>query len=451
MSERPARGADQLALCAFLYPSGHHQAAWRLAEPAQTNGLYTARYYQDLARAAERAKFDAIFLADAPVLPDSIAHTTSARLEPVGVLSAVSAVTDRVGLIATVSTTYNEPYNVARSIATLDHLSQGRAGWNIVTTGAAATAANFSDAGHPEPAERYARADEFVQVVTKLWDSWDADAIVADPVTGLYTDSSKIHPVEHAGPHFRVRGPLNIPRSPQHRPVAVQAGASAAGVALAAKHSEVVFTAQQTCAAAAAFRGELQQAAAANSRLRRPPKVLVGICPIVGRTDREAQRKLADLEAMGDPAAGLAHLRSAFGIDLSGQSLDDYVDPRWFAPDGSADAAKSRRILITEQIVRERPTLRQLLATLSVARGHLTVVGSANRVARTMREWFEAGAADGFVVMPATLPDGLRDFGELVVPLLQDWGLFRLDYTGSTLRAHLGIDGQRSDLATAER
>ena len=237
--------ARQLSLNLFIDPGGHHEAAWRY-RASQPERLLDITFYQDLARRAEAAKLDAIFFADGPALADNIRYASRFRLEPLTWLSAIAAATTRIGLIGTASTTYTEPYNLARQFASLVHLSGGRAGWNIVTTAAAAAAQNFGLSSHPVHADRYDRAREYLDVITKLWDSWEDDALVVDPVSGIFADTGKIHAIDHIGRHFKVAGPLNLPRPPQGRPVYVQAGASNDGRSFAAPYAEAIFTAHQT-------------------------------------------------------------------------------------------------------------------------------------------------------------------------------------------------------------
>lgn len=311
----------QLKLNLFIYPGGHHEAAWRHPDSAPDRVLDIG-FYQELAQRAEAAKFDAVFFADGPSLADNIRYASRFRLEPFTWLSAIAAVTQRIGLIGTASTTYLEPYNAARLFASLDHLSNGRAGWNIVTTGAPDAAHNFGLDAHPVHADRYDRAREFVEVVSALWDSWADDALVADPGSGVFADTDRIARIDHVGRHFRVRGPLNTARSPQARPVYVQAGSSEDGRSFAARYAEAVFTAHQTVESARAFATDLKQRAA---RLGRNPAqllVLPGISPFLGSTEEEARRRQQEFNDLTQPAYSIDLLRRLLGVDLTGHDVD---------------------------------------------------------------------------------------------------------------------------------
>lgn len=426
-----------LNLNLFIYPAGHHEAAWRYAG-SQPERVLDIGYYQDLARRAEDAKFDAVFFADGPAQADNIRYAARFRLEPLTWMAAIAAVTERIGLIGTASTTYTEPYNLARQFASLDHLSGGRAGWNIVTTGAPNAAQNFGLAEHPVHAERYGRADEYLEVVTKLWDSWEDGALVVDPASGVFADPALIHPVEHHGPHFSVAGPLNIPRSPQGRPVYVQAGSSEDGRGLAARWAEAIFTAHQTRRSAQDFYRDVKVRAARLGRDPRAVKVLPGISPVIGSTTQEARVLHEELNELTQPEYGLENLRRLTGVDLSGYDLDGPF-PRDAVDTSGELGASSRAQLVRDLVERESPTIRQVLHRLAGARGHRVVVGTPESVADQMQEWYEYGAADGFNVMPPWLTGGFDVFVDEVVPILQRRDLFRRDYTGTTLRDHLGL------------
>ena len=279
--------ARKLNLNLFIYPGGHHEAAWRYKD-SQPGRALDITFYQQLAQRAEAAKLDAVFFADGPALADNIRFASRFRLEPLTWLSAIAAATTRIGLIGTASTTYTEPYNLARQFASLDHLSGGRAGWNIVTTSAAAAAPNFGLSDHPVHADRYDRAREYLDVVSKLWDSWEDDALVVDPESGIFAETDKIHTIDHVGRHFKVAGPLNLPRSPQGRPVYVQAGSSDEGRSFAARYAEAIFTAHQTLENAQAFYADIKRQAAALGRNPDHIKILPGISPFIGGTEAEA-------------------------------------------------------------------------------------------------------------------------------------------------------------------
>ncbi|MFT3899373.1 MAG: LLM class flavin-dependent oxidoreductase [Gordonia sp. (in: high G+C Gram-positive bacteria)] len=437
-----------MALNAFIYPPGHHEAAWRYAK-SQPERIYDADYYQQLAQAAEAAHFDAIFLADSPSLNAAIEFNAVGRLDPLITLTSVAAATERIGLIATASTTYSEPYNLARSFASLDHVSGGRAGWNIVTTDAAAAAANFGTR-HPDPENRYARAREFVDIVTGLWDSWEHDAILLDKESGRYSDPERIHRIDAQGRFLASSGPLNVPRTPQGRPVLVQAGASNAGRVFAAEYAEVVFTAQQTLADAQAFYAAIKTEAA--RRDRDPDQVLIlpGVSPFVGSTEREAAELAQEFNELTVPAYGIRQIASITGEDVSGLDLDAPVPPELFADAGGVtDNRRSRRQVVAAIVERDRPTLRGLLHRLAGARGHRVIAGTPEQIADELTEWFLGGGADGFNVMPPYFPGGLTDFTEHVVPILVARGLFRSEYTGATLRDHLGLREPANRFAVA--
>jgi len=434
MSAPPRR---QLKLNLFIYPGGHHEAGWRYPGSEPGRALDIA-YYQELARRAEAARFDALFFADGPVLADNIRYASRFRLEPLTWLSAIAAVTSRIGLIGTASTTYTEPYNLARQFASLDHLSGGRAGWNIVTTSAAAAAQNFGLSHHPVHAERYDRAREYLDVVGKLWDSFEDGAVLADAEAGVFADSDRIHPISHVGRHFRVAGPLNLPRSPQGRPVYVQAGASDDGRSFAAQYAEAIFTAHQTLPRAREFYVDIKRQARALGRNPDHIQILPGISPFIGSTEAEARQLEQAFNDLIQPEYSLGQLHRMIGIDLSGHDLDAPF-PRDLIPADSALEVASRFQVVLDIIDREKPTLRQLIQRLAGARGHQVVVGAPEQVADAMQSWFENGAADGFNVMPPWLTGGFDVFVAEVLPILRRRGLFREDYVGMTLRDHFGL------------
>lgn len=430
-------GRRQLTLNLFIYPGGHHEAAWRY-KGSEPQRAFDIEYYQELARRAEAAKFDAVFFADGPALADNIRYAARFRLEPITWLAAIAAVTSRIGLIATASTTYSEPYNLARLFASLDHISHGRAGWNIVTTSAPQAAQNFGLPEHPPHGERYEKAKEFLDVVTKLWDSWEDDALVIDPASGIFADTDRIHSIDHVGKHFRVRGPLNTARSPQGRPVYVQAGSSEDGRAFAARFAEAIFTAHQTLGSAQQFYSDIKSRAKAFDRKPEHVKILPGISPFIGSTQSEARALQEEFDDLIQPEYSLVQLRRMIGVDLSGHDLDAPFPRHLIDTKGPAGVA-SRFQLVVDIIDRERPTIRQLLRRLAGGRGHWVIAGTPEEVADNIQTWFENGAADGFNVMPPWLTGGFDVFVEHVVPILRKRGLFREDYTGATLRDHYGL------------
>ncbi|MGO4404325.1 LLM class flavin-dependent oxidoreductase [Bosea sp. RAF48] len=441
--------ARQLTLNLFIYPGGHHEAAWRYpaSEPKRVLDI---TYYQELARRAEAARFDAIFFADGPSLPENVRYSSRVRFEPLTWLSAIAAVTERIGLIATSSTTYNEPYNLARLFASLDHLSNGRAGWNIVTTSDAGAAQNFGLPEHPPHGERYEKAREFLDVVSKLWDSWEDEAFVADPESGVFADGDKVHRIDHVGRHYRVRGPLNVSRSPQGRPVYVQAGSSEDGRSFAAQFAEAIFTAHQTLASAQEFYRDIKARAVALGRRPEHIRVLPGISPFLGSTQAEAERLEDEINELIQPAASLEQLKRMIGLDLTGFDLDGPF-PRHLVDTSGPKGVASRFQLIVDIVDRESPTIRQLIRRLAGARGHRVVVGTPDHVADEIQAWFEQGAADGFNVMPPYLTGGFDTFVSEVVPILRKRGLFRREYSGSTLREHYGLPRPESVFAADQR
>jgi FMN-dependent oxidoreductase (nitrilotriacetate monooxygenase family) len=435
----------QLALNLFIYPGGHHEAAWRHKDSA-ADRILDITYYQELAQRAEANKFDAIFFADGPALADNVRYAQRFRFEPITWLAAIAAVTCRIGLIATASTTYTEPYNLARLFASLDHLSGGRAGWNIVTTSTAQAAQNFGLPEHPPHSERYERAREFLDVVTRLWDSWEDEALINDPVSGVFADTSKIHAINHFGKHLRVRGPLNISRPPQGRPVYVQAGSSDDGRAFAARFAEAIFTAHQTLASAQEFYADIKRQARAFDRSPDQIRILPGISPFIASTQAEADRLQDEFNDLIQPEYSLTQLRQMIGLDLSGFDLDGPFPRHLIDTDGARGVA-SRFKLVVDIVDREQPTIRQLVHRLAGARGHWVIAGPPEKIADNIQTWFENGAADGFNVMPPWLLGGFDLFTAHVVPILRKRGLFRSEYTGRTLREHYGLNRPASVFA----
>jgi N-acetyl-S-(2-succino)cysteine monooxygenase len=428
----------QIRLGAFISGARDHVAAWRHPE-SKADGRFDFEHLKHVTQTAERGLFDAVFLADGLASqrgPNSEGRTASAvGFEPVTLFSALSAVTKHIGFIATASTTYEDPYILARKFASLDLLSQGRAGWNVVTTGGAEAAGNFGLDAHPQHAQRYERAREFVEVVRGLWDSWEDDAFVLDKASGYFYDPNKVHHLNHQGAHLRVRGPLNTPRPVQGHPVIVQAGASNDGRELAAQTAEVIFTAWQNLAEAQAFYRDVKGRMAKYGRHPDELKVMPGVFPVIGRTEAEAKAKFQALQDLILPEVGLAQLSSLIGgFDLSGYPIDGPVPE---LPETNNN--KSRQALMLK-IARERNyTIRDLYLSIAGARGHWQLVGTAAQIADELQSWFENEAADGFNVMPPIMPGGVHDFVDLVVPELQRRGLFRTTYEGRTLRENLGL------------
>jgi FMN-dependent oxidoreductase (nitrilotriacetate monooxygenase family) len=419
--------------------AGHHDAAWRHPDSAPHRATDPS-YFIELARSAERGTFDSVFFADGLAVWNRVGSNVGGGLEPITLLAAIAGATRHIGLIATVSTTFNEPYLLARKFASLDHISGGRAGWNIVTSGTEAEARNFGYARHPDHALRYERADEFLHVATALWDSWEDDAVLLDTRAGRYADVAKVHQISHAGKHFTVQGPLNVQRSPQGWPLLVQAGSSEDGREFAARWAEAVFTAQQTLDDAQTFYKDVKTRA---ERLGRDPghiKILPGLCPVLGETEAEAHALDRELTGLQVLDYGLAQLSNMLGgVDLSHYPLDGPLPDDILPTEAEVNGNKSRFTLVSELARRDRLTIRQIIARLGGGRGHQVVVGTAEQVADFIEHWFREGAADGFNIMPPVLPAGLDLFVERVVPLLRARGLFRAEYAGATLREHYGL------------
>jgi FMN-dependent oxidoreductase (nitrilotriacetate monooxygenase family) len=439
----------QLHFNAFLMSSGHHEAAWRLprSNPFASTDL---AHWRHLAQVAERATFDSVFLADGPALWGLPRYRPAGALEPTVLLTALAMATSRIGLIATASTTYNDPYNLARRFASLDHLSGGRAGWNVVTTAERSSAQNFGLDDRPAHRERYLRAAEFVDVSIRLWDSWEDDAEIGDKAAGIYADTGRIHPVNYEGTYFRVRGPLNLPRCPQGRPLLVQAGSSEDGREFAARYAEAIFTAQQTLEDCQRFYTDVKRRV---RRLGREPdlvKILPGIVPVIGSTEAEARALGDELEELIIPEYGLAQLARVLEVPAEILDLDRPLPAEVFGRP-PVEGAQSRFDLITGLAGRENLTVRQLIGRLGGGRGHRTFTGTPEQVADTIADWFERGAADGFNVMPPALPAGLEAFAEHVIPIIRRRGLFRTEYSGRTLREHYGIPRPASQYADAGR
>lgn len=439
----------KIRLGAFLPGGGQHIASWR--HPDQpADGATNFDFYKDLALTAERGLFDAYFLADS--LATATGSTSEggparvASFEPVTLFSALAPLTKHLGFIATASTTYEEPYNTARKFASLDLISGGRAGWNVVTTATESSARNFNlDQQHPH-AYRYKRAAEHVEVVRKLWDSYEDDVFIRDKDSGDFYDRSKLHPAEHEGEFFKVRGALNVPRSPQGHPVIVQAGQSEDGRGLAAATAEVIFTAHQHLETAQEFYRDIKSRARALGRDPSHILVMPGVSPFVGRTEDEAREKYERLTGLIREEDGVALLNSLTGgtLDLKGYDVDGPLPP---AP--PTEGMKSRQALIRQIADENGFTIRQLYQWVASARGHFTIVGSVQQIADTLQDWFENEGADGFNILPPWLPTGLTDFVDLVIPELQRRGLFRTAYEGRTLRENLGLPYPENRYAVA--
>ncbi|MGE0849698.1 MAG: LLM class flavin-dependent oxidoreductase [Hyphomicrobiaceae bacterium] len=419
---------------------GYHPAAWRHPD-VPADGTLRFEHYARSAKAAERGKCDLIFFADGiGVRERDVPRGSLARsgyeiveMEPMTLLPALAVVTSHIGLVTTASTTYNEPYNIARKFATLDLISNGRAGWNVVTSWSEAEAKNFNREQHVDYDTRYARAAEFVDVVKGLWDSWEADAFLFDKESGRFFDESKMHVLDHSGRFFSVRGPLNVGRLPQGHPVVVQAGASEQGRELAAATADIVYAIHATKAAAQAFYADLKGRMAKHGRGADDLKILPALRPVVGGTAGEAQAKFDQLQDLLDPLVGLARLNQAFG-DLSGYPLDGPVPLDKLGP----AELRSTSTQVIERVRRQNPTIRELYRDVA-GMGGFCLIGTPAQIVDVMQDWFEGAACDGFNITPTHLPGGCEDFVAMITPELQRRGLFRTEYASTKLRENLGL------------
>ncbi|HVY17955.1 MAG TPA: LLM class flavin-dependent oxidoreductase [Rhodopila sp.] len=433
----------QLHLGAFMRPVSIHTAWWRYpgsVPDANFNFKQIARLAQKL----EAGKFDAFFMADHLALLNMpmnalMRSATTTSFDPLTLLPALAAVTERLGLIATASTTFNDPYHVARKFASLDHISNGRSGWNLVTTSNPDAALNFGLDEHMEHGERYERGREFYDVVTGLWDSWADDAFIRDVENNVYFDPARMHVLDHKGEHFRVRGPLNVARPIQGWPVIVQAGASDAGRQVAAEIAEMVFAAGGPIEAARAYYADIKARAQAAGRNPDHVKILPGALVVVGDTVEEARKKRALLDSLVHPDSGIGSLSIALGVDASKFDLDGPLPED--IPE--TNQSKSGRQRIIDRAKRENLTVRQL-AQIAGGYGGNAFTGTPQSIADEMEEWLETRAADGFNVMFPYVPGGLDEFVDRVVPELQRRGLFRTEYEGTTLRDHLDLPRPRN-------
>ncbi|MBR0664823.1 LLM class flavin-dependent oxidoreductase [Roseomonas hellenica] len=427
----------QLHLGAFMRPVSIHTGAWRYPG-AWPDANFSFPKIKRLIQTLERGKFDAFFMADhlallnMPVEALKRSHTVTS-FDPLTLLPALAAVTERIGLIATASTTYNDPYHVARKFASLDHISEGRAGWNLVTTANPDAAMNFGHDAHMAHGERYKRAREFFDVVTGLWDSWADDAVIRDVESGIFFDPDRLHVLNHKGPELSVRGPLNIARPVQGWPVIVQAGSSEAGRQIAAETAEAIFAAPGTLADGQTFYADVKGRMAALGRDPELLKILPGCFVVVGDTVAEARAKRAHLDSLVHYDSAIASLSISLGVDASRFDPDGPLPP--IPETEQSKSGRERAIRLAE---REGLTVRQLAQRLGGYAG-LSMVGTPESIADEMEQWLEGRGSDGFNIMFPHLPTGLDEFVDKVVPELQRRGLFRRDYEGRTLRDHLGL------------
>ena len=423
----------QLKLGAILQGIGNNTSLWRHPD-MQTDASISIEFYKNQVKKSEEAKLDFIFIADGLFINEvSIPHFLN-RFEPLTLLSALASETSHIGLVATVSTSYSEPFTIARQFASLDHISGGRAGWNIVTTPLEGTALNFGPKVHPEHSKRYEIASEYIEVVKGLWDSWEDDAFVRNKETGQFFDKSKLHTLNHEGKYFSVKGPLNIARSKQGQTVIFQAGASESGRNYAAKFGEAIFTGHETLAQAQAFYADVKTRAVSFGRNQDDILILPGISPIIGQSIEEAERKYNEVASLVSIEDALNYLGRFFDHhNFSQYDLDGPFPDLGNIGQNSFQSVANQLKLRSEQ---EKLTLRQI--ALSVATPRPTFLGTAEHIADLIEKWFVEKGADGFIIHES-VPNGLIEFTEQVVPLLQQRGLFREEYEHSTLRGHLGL------------
>ncbi|MFE5321788.1 LLM class flavin-dependent oxidoreductase [Paenibacillus sp. NPDC056579] len=426
----------------FVAANGHHAGGWRHPYADIKNPMDFG-LFKEIAQKAERAKLDMLFIADKLAIDDNyggsfdmtVTHRPSLSAEPMTLISALSAATERIGLAATASTTYHEPFHIARMFATMDHLSKGRVAWNAVTSTSDAEARNFGKPQHLDHSTRYERAEDFIQVVKSLWDSWEEDALLLDKERGVFADKYKVHYIHHESPWFNVRGPLNVNRSPQGHPVLIQAGSSGTFRELAARYAELIFTAQPNKESAQNFYADFKSRVEAHGRSRDDVKILPGTMLIVGDTEQEAREKERYLESLIHTNTGLAFMSGSMNYDLSKHPLDGPF------PDIEQEirGSRGRFQFVFRKAKEEGLTLAEVARWYITSRSHHVVTGTPQSIADRLEEWFKEGACDGFNLMAPYMPEGLDDILERVVPELQNRGLFRSDYSGTTLRDHFGL------------
>ena len=430
----------------FLAGTGSNMASWR-HPTAVPDAAINLNYYRRLTRKAEEARLDFAFFGDGLYVSEKSHPNFLNRFEPLTLLAALAMDTTHIGLAATLSTTYSDPYTVARQFMSIDHISNGRAGWNVVTSPLEGSALNYNKPEHPAHDLRYRMATEYIEITKGLWDSWEDDAFIRDQAKGQFIDEEKMHRLNHVGEFFSVQGPLNISRSPQGRPVLIQAGSSEAGRGFAAQIADAVFTGQANRASAEEFSSDVKSRAAAAGR--NPAEVLImpGCSPIVGRTPEEAERKYLEIAGLVEVNQALNYLGRYFNdLDFTQYELDapfpelgDYGRNGW---ESSTDSIK--------KTAREKElTLREMALQVTTPRHEF--IGTAEQVADTMQEWFESGACDGFMLSGAVLPQGFDDFVDHVLPILKERGLFRTEYEADTLRGNLGLPKPENRYAAARK
>ncbi|NLB47066.1 MAG: LLM class flavin-dependent oxidoreductase [Microbacteriaceae bacterium] len=431
MERRP----DNMHITTFMLPAGYHKDSWRLPG-SRAEELGFLDFVLELTLMAEAAKLDAVFFGDI-VTADTILRNDvkmNGLYEPISVLSALAARTSHIGLIGTVSTTFSEPYNLARQIMGVDHMSGGRAGWNIVTSSQGNQ--NFGLEEMPDPVDRYRRAMEYVDVVTQLWDSWDADAVGTNRETGVWAETSKLHRINHSGEFFEVQGPLNMRPSTQGRPIIVQAGSSGPGIELGSTYADVIYAAQPDKALAQEYYENYKRVVAGKGRNPDHVKILPGLVPILGSTQKEAQELADHLAEQVNMEFGVTQLSASHGMDLSGVDLDDRVPAELFPE----TFARSRSEIFRRRALEDKLTLRELIVEDARGTGHGFFIGTASAAADHMIDWFNDRACDGFNVNAPFMPGGMEMMCTQLIPELQERGYFRTEYEGATLRENLGLN-----------
>jgi FMN-dependent oxidoreductase (nitrilotriacetate monooxygenase family) len=429
----------QMKLATFIHNGGAHPAGWRYPGGAAPD-LHDFETYRRLATKAEAGKFHCYFSGDAqgyhPIAGrDAFSSSDNAgKLEPTTLLAALSVATRHIGLIGTVSTTHNEPFSVARRFASLDHISRGRAGWNVVTSGSRNEAENFGVSGVMSHDDRYARAEEFVDVVRGLWDCWEDGSLIADQASGQYFDPDKVHALDHRGRFFNVKGPLNVGRPPQGHPVIVQAGGSEPGRALAARTADMIFTAQSSLTKSKLFYDDMKARAVAFGRKPAELIVMPSVQLLVRSTEAEARQAQEALLDLVPEALSLSKLQTLLDFDLAGYPLDGPLPDIRLTNGGQW---VQQQILATAR--EENLSIRQLARRTVVSRASFSMAGTPEQIADMCQDWFLEGGADGFSLAPNYIPGGLDEFVDAVVPILQARGLFQTDYAGETLRDNLGL------------
>lgn len=430
----------QLHLGIFTYPGGHHIAGWRHGS-VDAKSILGYDYYRQTAVTAERGKFDLLFVGDMLAAREKdgrvLAQGALNNIDSISIISAVSSATEKLGFVATLSTTYNEPFAIAERFASLDHITGGRSGWNIITTANDDAALNFSRKSHMEKTMRYQRAKEFVDICKELWDGWADDALVADASRGVLVDRARVREIDHSGQFFAVKGALDLPRSPQGWPVLVQAGGSPAGLEFASMVGEMIFAAQGKRDEATKFRTAVRERMPKYGRDPELLRILPGLMPIIGATEKEALEKEKMLNDLLHPAVGIWMLSEQMDFRLYDYPQDGPLPTAEIRATGKAFTP--RVVSLMDRADREGLTVHQCGVLVAASRSHGSVVGTAEQIADHMQSWLDEGACDGFNVMPAYFPDEFDLFVDQVIPILQRRGIYRTEYEGTTLRDHLGL------------